>query len=67
MEVGDKVSWSTPQGRTRGEVVERRTNGFTFAKQKFNASEDEPYFIVKSDKTGAKAAHKQSALHKLKS
>ncbi|WP_375869868.1 DUF2945 domain-containing protein [Humibacillus xanthopallidus] len=30
--------------------------------QKFNASKDEPYWIVESSKTGARAAHKESAL-----
>jgi hypothetical protein len=63
--VGDRVSWGTSQGRTQGEVVERRTKDFTFEGQKFTASEDEPAFIVKSEKTGAKAAHKGSALRKL--
>ncbi len=31
---------------------------------KVNASQDEPYFLVESDKTGAVAAHKESALTK---
>jgi hypothetical protein len=35
---------------------------FTFDGQKFKASEDEPYWIVESEKTGAKAAHKESTL-----
>jgi hypothetical protein len=65
--VGDRVSWDTSQGRTRGEVVERRTRSFQLAGQKFTASEDEPMFVVKSEKTGAKAAHKPSALRTLKS
>ena len=63
---GDRVSWSTSQGRTQGEVVGRKTNDFEFAGQQFRASTDEPAFIVKSEKTGAEAAHKGSALRKLK-
>lgn len=66
LSVGDRVSWGTPQGRTQGEVVERKTKDFTFADQKFTASEDEPMFMVESEKTGAKAAHTGSALRKLK-
>jgi surface antigen len=62
--VGDDVNWKTPQGATHGKARERRTKPFQFAKQKFNASEDEPSFIVESDKTGQKAAHKESALKK---
>jgi hypothetical protein len=60
---GDKVSWNTSQGRTHGKAVEKRVKEFTFDGQKFKASEDEPYWIVESEKTGAKAAHKQSTLN----
>lgn len=63
---GDRVSWDTSQGRTQGEVVERKTTDFQHDGQKFTASDDEPAFIVKSEKTGATAAHKGSALRKLK-
>jgi len=59
---GDKVSWNTSQGKTHGTAVERRTSEFTFDGQKFKASGDDPYWIVESDKTGAKAAHKESSL-----
>lgn len=62
---GDRVSWDTPQGRTHGRVVEQRTRDFDFAGQHFTASEEEPAYIVESDKTGAQAAHKRSALRKL--
>ncbi|KQX05537.1 MULTISPECIES: DUF2945 domain-containing protein [unclassified Leifsonia] len=64
--VHDRVSWNTSQGRTRGRVVERRTSDFTFDGQHFTASTDEPAFIVESEKTGARAAHKGSALRVLK-
>lgn len=65
--VGDRVSWNTSQGRTRGTVVERKTRDFTFADQKFSASADEPKFIVESEKSGDRAAHRGEALRKLKS
>jgi hypothetical protein len=64
---GDHVSWNTSQGRTRGHVVERKTGDFEFAGQHFTATSDDPAFIVESEKTAAKAAHKGSALRKLKS
>jgi hypothetical protein len=63
--IGDRVSWNTSQGRTQGVVRERRDSDFEFDGQKFSASSDEPAFIVESEKTGAKAAHKGSALHRL--
>ena len=59
---GSKVSWNTSQGATHGRALEKRTSEFTFDGQKFNASDDEPYWIVQSDKTGATAAHKASSL-----
>lgn len=64
---GDRVSWNTPQGRTQGTIVERRTSDFDFEGQHFTASSDEPAYIVESEKSGSKAAHKGSALNKLKS
>jgi hypothetical protein len=62
---GDRVSWNTSQGRTQGKVVERKTKDFEFADQHFTASTDEPAYIVESDKSGERAAHKGSALRKL--
>ena len=59
---GSKISWNTSQGPTHGRTVEKRTTEFTFDGQTFNASDDEPYWIVKSDKTGATAAHRESSL-----
>ena len=59
---GDTVSWNTSQGTTSGRAVEKRTTEFTFSGQKFKPTDDNPYWIVESDKTGAKAAHKESAL-----
>ncbi|MCW2823798.1 MAG: hypothetical protein JWQ91_715 [Aeromicrobium sp.] len=67
MKIGDKVSWATPQGRTHGRIVEKKTTSFQLAKQKFTASEDEPKYVVESDKTGARAAHAPSALRVLDS
>ncbi len=60
--IGTKVSWNTSQGQTHGKVVERKTSDFTFDGQHFKASESEPKFIVESAKTGARAAHAESAL-----
>lgn len=61
---GDEVSWNTSQGTTHGTVVEKRTSDFQFDQQTFKPTDDDPYYIVESDKTGSKAAHKESALRK---
>jgi len=59
---GDKVSWNTSQGTTHGTVQEKRTDDFQFEGQQFRPTDDEPYYIVESDKTGSGATHKESAL-----
>ncbi len=59
---GDTVHWNTSQGKTEGKAVEKRTKEFTFEGQHFNASDDEPFWIVESVKSGKKAAHKESTL-----
>jgi Hypervirulence associated proteins TUDOR domain len=61
---GSTVSWNTSQGETTGKAVEKKTSEFEFAGQKFKASDDEPYWIVESEKSGKKAAHKESTLKK---
>lgn len=63
MRKGQSVRWNTSQGETRGRTVERRTSDFVFDGQQFRASDDEPYWIVESEKTGARAAHKESSLN----
>ncbi len=61
---GDTVSWNTSQGKTHGTVVDTHRKPFTFDGQKFNASDDEPYVVIESDKSGKKAAHKISSVTK---
>ncbi|MEO9323532.1 DUF2945 domain-containing protein [Nocardioides sp. C4-1] len=61
---GDKVHWNTSQGRTTGTAKEKKTQEFQHDGQKFKASDDEPYWIVESEKTGSTAAHKESTLDK---
>lgn len=65
LQKGDRVSWNTPQGRTQGRIVERRTSDFTFADQDFIATEKEPAYIVESEKSGKKAAHQRAGLRKI--
>lgn len=59
---GSKVSWNTSQGQTSGKTVEKKTSDFTFDGQKFKPTDDDPYWIVESEKTGKQAAHKESTL-----
>ncbi|EFQ82038.1 hypothetical protein HMPREF0063_12746 [Aeromicrobium marinum DSM 15272] len=61
---GDRVQWNTSQGPTYGTADEKRTSRFQHDRQQFNASDDDPYWIVTSEKTGATAAHRESSLTK---
>ena len=65
MKIGDQVSWKTSQGTTDGKIVAKKTSDFQFDRQQFKASADEPKYIVESAKTGAQAAHAESALTKI--
>ena len=61
---GDKVTWDTGQGKIKGVVdktltTETRIKGYTAKPTK-----DDPQYLVKSEKTGAKAAHKPKELKK---
>jgi hypothetical protein len=59
---GDKVSWNTSQGKTHGKVKRKLTSDTHVKGQKITASEDDPRYLVESDKTGEEAAHKPEAL-----
>jgi hypothetical protein len=59
---GDKVTWNTSQGTTEGEVVKRITSDTTIEDYEVKASDDNPKYVVESDKTGARAAHKPESL-----
>ena len=61
---GDTVEWNTPQGVTRGTVKKKLTSSTEVGGQKVNASEDDPRYLVESEKSGKEAAHKPDALNK---
>jgi hypothetical protein len=64
LKTGDKVEWETSQGKTRGTVEKKQTGATRIKGHKVAASKDEPQYIVKSAKSGKKAAHKAEALKK---
>jgi hypothetical protein len=62
---GDTVEWNTPQGKTRGTVKEKLTSRTEIGGQTVAASEDDPRYLVESEKSGKEAAHKPDALEKV--
>ena len=61
---GDKVAWKSSQGTVTGKAVAKTTKLTKIKTHRVPASKSNPQYIVKSDKTGAKAAHKASAFKK---
>jgi len=62
---GDKVEWITSQGKTTGEVKKKLTSPIDIKGHHVAASEDNPEYLVESDKTGKQAAHKPDSLKKV--
>ena len=63
---GDKVEWDSSEGTIEGKVIKKLTEETHIKTHKVKASEEEPQYLVESDKTGAQAAHKPEELRKLK-
>jgi hypothetical protein len=61
---GDKVEWNSHGSRAKGEVESKITEDTEAAGRKVKASEDDPQYLVKSDKSGGEAVHKPSALRR---
>jgi hypothetical protein len=61
---GDSVAWDTPQGETHGTVERKLTSPIKIKGHDVAASPEKPEYLVKSEKTGAEAAHKPGALRK---
>lgn len=62
---GDRVQWNSVHGPVEGVIVKKLTSDTHIKEHQVKASEDDPQFLVKSDKTGAEAAHKPDALTRL--
>ena len=59
---GDKVKWSSHGGEAVGVVVREITADTEAAGRVVRASEDEPQYEVRSEKSGGTAVHKPDAL-----
>lgn len=61
---GDHVSWETSQGTTHGTIKRKLTEPMDIKGHHVAASEDNPEYLVVSDKSGDEAAHKPDSLTK---
>jgi len=64
--VGDHVRWNSEAGHVSGRIIRIHTGDFDYKGHTHRASAEDPQYEIKSDKTEHIAAHKGSALHKVK-
>ncbi|TBD05228.1 DUF2945 domain-containing protein [Rhizobium leguminosarum] len=62
---GNEVSWNTSQGKTEGRVGKKQSSPTKIIGHSVKASKAEPQYIVESDKSGKRAAHKPDELRRL--
>jgi Hypervirulence associated proteins TUDOR domain len=63
---GDRVQRSYRGTKVLGTVLRKVTERTTIAGRAVAASKDDPRFLVRSEKSGKEAAHKASALTKVR-
>jgi hypothetical protein len=63
--VGDHVAWNSEAGRVSDRIIKVHTRDVDYKGYTHHASQDEPQYEIKSDKSDHIAMHKGSALKKL--
>lgn len=61
---GDRVKWKSHGGEAVGRVEKKITSETEAGGRKVVASEDEPQYLVRSEKSGGEAVHKPEALER---
>lgn len=62
---GDRVEWNYSGKKVIGKVEKKLTQPTEIKGHHVAASEENPQYLVRSDKTGQEAAHKAESLKKL--
>lgn len=63
--VGDHVTWNSEAGRVSGTIFKVHTSDFDYKGHTHRATQNDPQYEIRSDKTEHIAAHKGSALTKI--
>lgn len=63
--VGDHVTWNSEAGHVSGKIIKVHTQDILYKGYVHHASEREPQYEIKSDKTDHIAMHKGAALKKI--
>ena len=64
--VGDHVRWNSEAGRVSGRIIKVHTRDCDYKGYTHHASQDDPQYEIKSDRTDHIAMHKGSALRKVR-
>ena len=64
--IGDHVTWNSEGGHVSGTIIKIHMADFDYKGYTHHATKDDPQYEIKSDKTDHVAAHKSSALKKIK-
>jgi hypothetical protein len=62
---GDRVKWQSHGGEAVGRVKRKITSDTEAAGRQVRASEDEPQYLVESEKSDGEAVHKPEALERV--
>lgn len=62
---GDHVTWNSEAGQVSGIIIKIHTKDFNYKGYTHHATEEDPQYEIKSDKSDHIAAHKGSALKKI--
>jgi Hypervirulence associated proteins TUDOR domain len=65
LKANDRVEWCTSQGPTRGRVKKKLTERTQIKGQTIAATDQDPRYLVESEKTGEEAAHRGGALREV--
>ena len=63
--IGDHVIWNSEAGYVRGRIIKVHTRDVDYKGHTRHASDNDPQYEIKSDKTDHIAMHKGSALKKV--
>jgi hypothetical protein len=60
--IGDHIKWNSEAGHVAGKIIKVHTGDFGYKGHTHHASNEDPQYEIKSDKSDHIAAHKGSAL-----
>jgi len=63
--IGDHVIWNSEAGHVSGTIIRVHTRDFDYKGHTHRATQDDPQYEIKSDKTDHIAAHRGAVLKKI--